>query len=409
MSLHSYTRVALSVERLREAEELYRRLFELEVAWREAETPDGRATLPRSATWDDAEWAGVQLGIMMLYRDGIRLALEAVDAVEAAGRLSHLGLFVDWQELRRVRETAASAGCTIVVDREQALITACDLLPAEGSRERRSTADRSWTLARETHSHNYDVWGRVTGYYQEAELGAPSPQKTFEYAGSIFQTALGARQAWQAGVSSYPTRHQGALTAGCSGGIRYPCVRRVYTPSPDETYWADFIQVKLCLIEDRASSPQAMTGAKAGEFAQILAVVDREAARAAAGACDRAPAVEVARPSFTFDGVQPLNSRLQPQATFHPGEPGVFRVSWMVRNVHTAIAVTIRWWYQRPQGGSWKTLASSDAADTASAEHSFRVFPFVAPKSFKVRRIAAQIDMLSRWSHVKYGLIYVHA
>ena len=122
MSLHSFTHVALRVKRLREAEAYYRTLFALEVAWREAETPDGWGTLPESADWDDAERAGIQLGIVMLHRDGFRLALEAADEVSGAGHLSHLGVFVDEQELRRVRETAASSGCTVVVDREQALI-----------------------------------------------------------------------------------------------------------------------------------------------------------------------------------------------------------------------------------------------------------------------------------------------
>ena len=122
MSLHSFTHVALRVKRLREAEAYYRKLFALEVAWREADTPDGWGTLPASADWGDAERAGFQLDLVMLHRDGFRLALEAADTVAGAGQLSHLGVFVDEQELSRLRETAASAGCKIVVDREQALI-----------------------------------------------------------------------------------------------------------------------------------------------------------------------------------------------------------------------------------------------------------------------------------------------
>lgn len=94
----------------------------LEVAWREAETPGGWASLPEWADWDDAERAGIQLGLVMLYRDGLRLALEAADAVDGSGTLSHLGVFADEQKLRRVREAAASAGCETVVDRERALI-----------------------------------------------------------------------------------------------------------------------------------------------------------------------------------------------------------------------------------------------------------------------------------------------
>src|SRR6266545_4777604 len=54
MAMHSVTHLALRVERLREAEAFYRGLFAMEVAFREAETPDGWWTLTQSAGWDDA-------------------------------------------------------------------------------------------------------------------------------------------------------------------------------------------------------------------------------------------------------------------------------------------------------------------------------------------------------------------
>src|SRR6266536_1513617 len=114
MSLHSFTHLALRVERLREAEAFYCRLFALNVAWREAETPDGWSTLPESAGWDDAVHAGVNLGIVMLYRDGVRLALEAVESVVEGGQLSHIGIFGDEDELARIRELAADLGCDAV-------------------------------------------------------------------------------------------------------------------------------------------------------------------------------------------------------------------------------------------------------------------------------------------------------
>jgi catechol 2,3-dioxygenase-like lactoylglutathione lyase family enzyme len=122
MALYSVTHVALRVERLREAETFYRSLFGLEVAFREAETPEGWLTLPAPATWDDAEQAGIDLGLVMLYGGGVRLALEAVDAVAEDGRLSHLGVFVDEDELTRLRGMAADVGCTVVADRAQALV-----------------------------------------------------------------------------------------------------------------------------------------------------------------------------------------------------------------------------------------------------------------------------------------------
>ncbi len=123
MPLHAYTHVALRVDGLRKAEAFYCDLFSLEVAFREAETAAGWATLPPTADWDDAERAGIDLGLVSLYRDGFRLALEAVDSVVADdGLLSHIGAFVSEDELERLRRVAPAAGCTIAADRPQALI-----------------------------------------------------------------------------------------------------------------------------------------------------------------------------------------------------------------------------------------------------------------------------------------------
>jgi catechol 2,3-dioxygenase-like lactoylglutathione lyase family enzyme len=122
MSLRSFTHIALRVERLREAEAFYCGLLALEVAWREAETPNGWCTLPAWAGWDEAAGAGIDLGIVMLYGDGLRLALEAAETVAASGQLSHVGILCDEEDLRRLREVAAGAGCEVAVDRGQALI-----------------------------------------------------------------------------------------------------------------------------------------------------------------------------------------------------------------------------------------------------------------------------------------------
>jgi hypothetical protein len=58
----------------------------------------------------------------MLYRNGFRLALEGVDRVTSPGLLSHVGVYADEPELERLRERAATANCTIVLDDERALI-----------------------------------------------------------------------------------------------------------------------------------------------------------------------------------------------------------------------------------------------------------------------------------------------
>jgi len=122
MTASEFTHVALRVEQLRAAEAFYRSLFSLEVAFREAEMADGWRTLPLSADWKDAEQAGVVLGLVMLYRGGFRLALEAADSVSENGRLDHIGVFIEEEDLDGIRGRAAELGCRIVLDRPQALI-----------------------------------------------------------------------------------------------------------------------------------------------------------------------------------------------------------------------------------------------------------------------------------------------
>jgi catechol 2,3-dioxygenase-like lactoylglutathione lyase family enzyme len=92
--------LALRVSDLREAADYYRDLLDLDVAFREAETDDGWATLPAEAAWDESP---VELEMVMLHRDGFRLALERVDDVGGPGLLSHVGLEADAGELERLR------------------------------------------------------------------------------------------------------------------------------------------------------------------------------------------------------------------------------------------------------------------------------------------------------------------
>jgi catechol 2,3-dioxygenase-like lactoylglutathione lyase family enzyme len=122
VGLRSFTHVALRVEHLREAEAFYCELFALEVAFREVETREGWWTVPAGAEWAEIEGAGVEVGLVMLFRDGFRLALEAVGHVSRDGLLSHVGVHADEQELARLRDCAPAAGCEIVLDGERALI-----------------------------------------------------------------------------------------------------------------------------------------------------------------------------------------------------------------------------------------------------------------------------------------------
>jgi len=113
MTYRAFTHLALIVTPLRQAEEYYRTLFELDVAFREAETADGWYTLPADASWDDAEAAGISLGLCSLHRDAFTLALEDGSNSEG-GRLSHVGVQVDTQDLERLRTLAPSLGCQVV-------------------------------------------------------------------------------------------------------------------------------------------------------------------------------------------------------------------------------------------------------------------------------------------------------
>jgi catechol 2,3-dioxygenase-like lactoylglutathione lyase family enzyme len=121
VSYRAFTHIALIVTPLRQAEEFYRTLFALEVAFREAETADGWYTLPSDASWDDAEAAGVSLGLCSLHRDAFTLALEAGSS-SGGGRLSHIGVQVDAEELARLRVVAPTLGCQVVQDGQAILV-----------------------------------------------------------------------------------------------------------------------------------------------------------------------------------------------------------------------------------------------------------------------------------------------
>lgn len=122
MVYRAITHIALNVSPLRQAEEFYRTLFALNVAFREAEMVDGWSTLPENANWDDAEAAGIHLGLCSLHRDAFTLALEEVTSSGNNGRLSHIGLQVDAGDLERLRTQAPALGCQLNVNRPTLLV-----------------------------------------------------------------------------------------------------------------------------------------------------------------------------------------------------------------------------------------------------------------------------------------------
>jgi catechol 2,3-dioxygenase-like lactoylglutathione lyase family enzyme len=115
MPYHAVTHIALIVSPLRQAEEFYRTLFALEVAFREAETDAGWYTLPFDADWDDAEACGIALGLCSLHRDAFTLSLEEGRGT-GGGRLSHLGVQMDAEDLAHLRTVAVAMRCQIVQD-----------------------------------------------------------------------------------------------------------------------------------------------------------------------------------------------------------------------------------------------------------------------------------------------------
>lgn len=98
----SYRHVALLVGDLRLAEEYYADLFDMEIVVREGPLVDGRwASLPEDAGWDQAEAAGVALGMVGLQRDEVILALFAI---EPSGVQTYaIGMVMDESEIEQVR------------------------------------------------------------------------------------------------------------------------------------------------------------------------------------------------------------------------------------------------------------------------------------------------------------------
>ena len=94
--------IALRVPSLRAAEAYYRSVFGMELIGREAWLEDGLwYTLPFDKTWDDAQAAGIELGMLALKKDDIVLALFASDA--PPGQVFVIGLNMPTDEIALIR------------------------------------------------------------------------------------------------------------------------------------------------------------------------------------------------------------------------------------------------------------------------------------------------------------------
>jgi len=118
MNYRSIAHVAVCVTDLKAAELLYCELFGLEVAFREARTTDGWASLPPGAGWKEAEASGLHLELVFLRREGFEFALERLaQSPGEPSRLSHIALEVSQEELEGLRSRARDQNCAILYDK----------------------------------------------------------------------------------------------------------------------------------------------------------------------------------------------------------------------------------------------------------------------------------------------------
>jgi catechol 2,3-dioxygenase-like lactoylglutathione lyase family enzyme len=98
----SLRHVALIVPDLRAAERYYQSVFDMELIGREAELADGLwYTLPFDKDWDEAEAAGIELGMLGLRKGAMVLALFRGDA--PPGQVFAIGLRMPADEIAMVR------------------------------------------------------------------------------------------------------------------------------------------------------------------------------------------------------------------------------------------------------------------------------------------------------------------
>ena len=101
--LDTYFRhIALVVPDIREAEEYYQPLFNMELIGRQAELEDGQwYTLPRNKSWEDANAAGVELGMLALRKGEIVLAF--FPGPQPSGQVFAIGLAMPPEHIAEVK------------------------------------------------------------------------------------------------------------------------------------------------------------------------------------------------------------------------------------------------------------------------------------------------------------------
>lgn len=115
---HYVRHIALVVPDLREAEEYYQSLFQMELIGREAELEDGQwYTLPVGKSWDDAEAAGIELNMLALRKDDIVLAF--FPGPNPSGQVFAIGLAMPSAQVAEVKKRLPADAEVLVDESEQ--------------------------------------------------------------------------------------------------------------------------------------------------------------------------------------------------------------------------------------------------------------------------------------------------
>jgi catechol 2,3-dioxygenase-like lactoylglutathione lyase family enzyme len=105
--IHSVSHLALVIPELRAAEGYYQSLFDMNLIGREAEMDDGLwYTLSFDKSWEDAEGAGITLGMAALRKGGLVLALFRGE--KPPGQVFVIGLHMPEEVIAAVRSRLPS-------------------------------------------------------------------------------------------------------------------------------------------------------------------------------------------------------------------------------------------------------------------------------------------------------------
>jgi catechol 2,3-dioxygenase-like lactoylglutathione lyase family enzyme len=123
MNCRRIARISLRVESLRQAENLYTRLFDLKVVQREGAVNEEPCELPGNMTWEEITSSDVTLTRSVLHSDGFCLTLHRNTAEAfARGRLDHIGLCLEPGEFQRLWGQVSDLGCYVEEAADQRII-----------------------------------------------------------------------------------------------------------------------------------------------------------------------------------------------------------------------------------------------------------------------------------------------